>query len=175
MLRAIKQKTRIWRDVERRFAQAIIIQIHDRFLAERVPDGSKSLVPRQERGPASGSASPCDYPSAPNTPCTSPPRSLNECRAPRCCDREPYRERSHSGSSVKLCPEICHCRGAVTAHGVTRPACFPACTEAVRRLQNLPKRFHQSICLGRRADGNAKVIAPHRSLEPAHQNLSVAQ
>jgi hypothetical protein len=40
MFGAIKQEPRVGRDIERRFAQAVIIQIHERFGAESVPPRS---------------------------------------------------------------------------------------------------------------------------------------
>ena len=50
MLGAIEKKARVRRDIERGFAQAIIIQIHDILLANKVPEERKRFVRRSGYG-----------------------------------------------------------------------------------------------------------------------------
>ena len=47
---AVKQKPRVRRDVERRLAQAVIVQVHDSLLAKNGPDGSESFEGLQSAG-----------------------------------------------------------------------------------------------------------------------------
>ena len=43
MFGAVKEKARVRRDVERRLAQAIVLQVHPDSLAKKMPQGKKTL------------------------------------------------------------------------------------------------------------------------------------
>src|SRR5439155_2375363 len=147
---AVEEEPRVRRDVERRFAQAIVVQIHDSLLAKTEPEGRKSFV-----GLISASVLKHDRKPEEEAPSSKLQRNIKS-QAQTESGVGSFRFLA-LGGSLELGAWMLVPRGTVSL------------------MHDGSRCLHQRLDIGARADRDSQVTPQHWVIEPPHQYLSLPQ